>query len=124
MASWYERSKGQPWEGEGLTELYHKYAGHDTNRDWFMLNLQETKLLTRFLYKECPPTLAYDVHQMGSKGARLFVPPFFDPINPNLDARLNQGIFLAAHGVVGRRGGGGGPRHRGQARGPFERDVR
>ena len=94
VAAWYERTKGRPWEGEGMPELYHKYAGHDTNRDWFMLNLQETKLLTRFLYREFPPTLAYDVHQMGSKGARLFVPPFFDPINPNLDARINQGIFL------------------------------
>ena len=94
VAAWYERTKGHPWEGDGMVELYHKYAGHDTNRDWFMLNLQETRLLTRFLYREFPPTLAYDVHQMGSKGARLFVPPFFDPINPNLDAKLNQGIFL------------------------------
>jgi Zinc carboxypeptidase len=94
VAAWYERTKGHPWEGDGMPELYHKYAGHDTNRDWFMLNLQETKLLTRFLYQEWPPTLAYDVHQMGSRGARIFVPPFFDPINPNLDARLNQGIFL------------------------------
>ena len=94
VAAWYERTKGHPWEGEGMPELYHKYAGHDTNRDWFMLNLQETKLLTRFLYRELPPTLAYDVHQMGSKGARMFVPPFFDPMNPNLDPKLNQGIFL------------------------------
>ena len=45
--------KGKPWEGDGLPRLYHKYAGHDTNRDWFMLNLQETRLLTRLLYEEC-----------------------------------------------------------------------
>lgn len=94
VADWYERTKGQPWEGDGLPRLYHKYAGHDTNRDWFMLNLQETRLLTKLLYHEWFPTLAYDVHQMGSRGARLFVPPFFDPINPNLDPRTNQGIFL------------------------------
>jgi len=94
VAAWYERTKGHPWEGEGMPRLYHKYAGHDTNRDWFMLNLKETQLLTRLLYREWFPTLAYDVHQMGSKGARMFVPPFFDPINPNLDPKLNQGIFL------------------------------
>ena len=94
VASWYERTKGQPWEGDGLPWLYHKYAGHDTNRDWFMLNLKETRHLTRLLYHEWFPTMAYDVHQMGSRGARLFVPPFFDPINPNLDAKTNQGIFL------------------------------
>ncbi len=94
VSNWYERTKGHPWEGDGLPILYHKYAGHDTNRDWFMLNLKETRLLTKLLYHEWFPTMAYDVHQMGSRGARMFVPPFFDPINPNLDPKTNQGIFL------------------------------
>ncbi|HEY2154000.1 MAG TPA: M14 metallopeptidase family protein [Isosphaeraceae bacterium] len=94
VAEWYEQSKGHPWEGEGMPRLYHKYAGHDTNRDWFMLNLVETRILTKLLYHEWFPTITYDVHQMGTKGARLFVPPFFDPINPNLDPRVSQGIFL------------------------------
>ena len=98
VASWYERTKGKPWEGDGMPWLYHHYAGHDTNRDWFMLNLEETRHVTRLLYEEWFPTIAYDVHQMGSKGARLFVPPFHDPINPNVDPRINQGIFqIGAH---------------------------
>ncbi|QDV37076.1 M14 family metallopeptidase [Tautonia plasticadhaerens] len=91
---WYERSKGTPWEGSGMPRLYHPYAGHDTNRDWFMLNLDETRLLTRLLYEEWFPTITWDVHQMGSNGPRLFVPPFHDPVNPNLDPRISQGIFL------------------------------
>src|SRR5260370_15155261 len=66
-----------------------------------MLNLKETQLLTRFLYHEWFPTITYDVHQMGSKGARLFVPPFFDPINPNLDPRVSQGIFLVGSHMAG-----------------------
>ena len=98
VANWYERTKGKPWEGDGMPMLYHYYAGHDTNRDWFMLNLKETQHLTRLLYKEWFPTILYDVHQMGSRGARLFVPPFYDPINPNVDPRINQGIFqIGAH---------------------------
>ena len=98
VADWYERTKGKPWEGGGMPMLYHKYAGHDTNRDWFMLNLKETQLLTNLLYKEWFPTVAYDVHQMGSRGARLFVPPFYDPINPNLDPRIHQSIaMIGAH---------------------------
>jgi len=110
VADWYERTKGKPWEGDGMPRLYHKYAGHDTNRDWFMLNLKETQILTHLLYKEWFPTLAYDVHQMGSRGARMFVPPFYDPINPNLDPRIHQSIAtigshmasdLAAHGKRG-----------------------
>ncbi len=94
VAAWYERTKGHPWEGSGMPELYHKYAGHDTNRDWFMLNLKETRLLTRLLYREWFPTITYDVHQMGSRGPRLFVPPFHDPINPNLDPRIHQAIAM------------------------------
>lgn len=98
VADWYERSRGKPWEGNGLPRLYHKYAGHDTNRDWFMLNLQETRLLSRMLYREWFPTLSYDVHEMGMEGARMFVPPFHDPINPNLDPRLNQSLaVIGAH---------------------------
>lgn len=94
VQEWYERSKGNPWEGAGLPWLYHPYAGHDTNRDWFMLNLTETRLLTKLLYEEWFPTITWDVHQMGSTGPRLFVPPFYDPVNPNLDPRISQGIFL------------------------------
>lgn len=94
VRDWYVRSKGTPWEGSGMPRLYHHYAGHDTNRDWFMLNLDETRLLTHYLYAEWFPTITWDVHQMGPGGPRLFVPPFHDPINPNLDPRLNQGIFL------------------------------
>ena len=93
-ARWYEKTKGKPWEGDGMPVLYHKYAGHDTNRDWFMLNLQETRLLTRMLYFEWLPTITYDIHQMGSTGARIFVPPFYEPQNPNIHPRVTQGIFL------------------------------
>jgi hypothetical protein len=94
VADWYTRSRGMTWEGGGLPRLYHPYAGHDTNRDWFMLNLVETRLLTRFLYQEWFPTIAYDVHEMNRDGARLFVPPFYDPVNPNLDPRIHEGIDL------------------------------
>lgn len=110
VAAWYEKTKGQPWEGSGMIELYHKYAGHDTNRDWFMVNLDETRALSRMLYREWFPTMLYDVHQMGSAGARLFVPPFYDPINPNLDPRVHQGIFtIGSHmaadlAAAGKRG--------------------
>jgi hypothetical protein len=110
VARWYERSKGHPWEGDGMPALYHLYAGHDTNRDWFMLNLKETQLLTRMVYQEWFPTIHYDVHQMGPRGARIFVPPFYDPINPNLDPRISQGIVaIGAHmasdlAAAGKRG--------------------
>ena len=36
------------------------------------------------------PQIVYDVHQMGSNAARIFVPPWLDPIEPNIDAILMQ----------------------------------
>ena len=84
VIDWYERSLGTPWEGAGMPWLYHTYAGHDNNRDWFMLNLKETRLETKVIYGEWFPNIVYDVHQMGNDSARFFVPPFFDPKNPNI----------------------------------------
>jgi len=97
VIDWYERSLGKPWEGTGMPWLYQKYAGHDNNRDWFMLNLKETRLVSRVMYKEWLPNIVYDIHQMGNSGARLFVPPFFDPKNPNVHP-LNDHMMLIIGG--------------------------
>lgn len=97
VIDWYERSLGKPWEGTGMPWLYQKYAGHDNNRDWFMLNLKETQLVTQVLYRQWLPNIVYDIHQMGSSGARLFVPPFFDPKNPNVHP-LNDHMMLIIGG--------------------------
>ncbi len=96
VASWYRRTLGTPYEGTSPPELYHPYTGHDNNRDWFMLTQVETQVITRALYREWLPQILYDVHQMGSNGARMFVPPFYDPPNPNIDP-----ILLRAVGVIG-----------------------
>ncbi len=100
VIDWYERSLGTPWEGAGMPWLYQKYAGHDNNRDWFMLNLQETRLVTQVIYKQWLPNIVYDIHQMGNSGARLFVPPFFDPKNPNVHP-LNDHMLMIIGGHMG-----------------------
>lgn len=94
VVSWYRQYKGTRYEGGPLPWLYHTYVGHDNNRDWFMLTQVETRLVTRLLYKDWFPEVVYDVHQMGAMGVRLFVPPFIDPVNPNLDPALVAGINL------------------------------
>ncbi|MEP6706540.1 MAG: M14 family zinc carboxypeptidase, partial [Pyrinomonadaceae bacterium] len=73
VANWYRKTLGTPNEGRDPPELYHHYAGHDDNRDWFMLNLKETKSVTRLLWKEWFPEIVYDIHQQGSNGSRFFV---------------------------------------------------
>lgn len=100
VANWYRKSLGTPYEGREPPELYHHYAGHDDNRDWFMLNLKESKVITKLLWREWFPEIVYDVHQQGSNGSRFFIPPFFDPPNPNIDPLLLRQVGLIGHKVA------------------------
>jgi hypothetical protein len=100
VADWYRSSLGKPWEGSEPPELYHAYAGHDDNRDWFMLNLKETRAVTRLLWKEWFPEIVYDVHQQGSTGSRFFVPPFYDPPNPHIAPLLLREVGLIGHKIA------------------------
>jgi hypothetical protein len=92
VVSWYRATVGTPYEGTDLLELYQRYAGHDNNRDWFMLTQSETQVVTRLLYHEWFPQVYWDVHEQGSSRERMFVPPFRDPLNPNLDPGVIAGI--------------------------------
>jgi len=94
VVDWYRRTVGSPYEGSSMPWLYHRYVGHDNNRDWFMLTQIETRLVTELLYKEWYPEVVYDVHQMGNRGARFFIPPFADPVNPNVDPLVVRSISL------------------------------
>ena len=100
VADWYRRSMGKPWEGTEPPELYHTYAGHDDNRDWFMLNLRETRAFTRLFWKEWFPEVVYDIHQQGQTGSRFFVPPFYDPPNPNIAPLLLREVGLIGHKIA------------------------
>ncbi|HEX6043158.1 MAG TPA: M14 family metallopeptidase [Pyrinomonadaceae bacterium] len=100
VANWYRKTFGTPHEGREPPELYHHYAGHDDNRDWFMLNLKETQLITRFFWHEWFPQIVYDVHQQGSNGSRFFIPPFYDPPNPNISPVLLRQVGLIGHKVA------------------------
>ncbi|HEX5886121.1 MAG TPA: M14 family zinc carboxypeptidase, partial [Pyrinomonadaceae bacterium] len=100
VADWYRKTLNTPYEGKEPPELYHHYAGHDDNRDWFMLNLKETQLITRFLWHEWFPQIVYDVHQQGSNGSRFFIPPFYDPPNPNISPLLLRQVGLIGHKVA------------------------
>jgi hypothetical protein len=96
VTEWYRRQLGTPFEGTSPPVLYHPYVGHDNNRDWYMFTQQETRLTVRYLYHRWHPQIVHDVHQMGPRGARLFVPPYAEPWEPNVD-----GALVAAAGALG-----------------------
>ncbi len=110
VVDWYEKNLATPFEGTSPPWLYHPYAGHDNNRDWFMLNLVETRLITRELYQKWFPQIVYDVHQMGRRGPRFVIPPFYEVSNPNIDPIILRSLMqigghmatdLAAAGFTG-----------------------
>jgi hypothetical protein len=86
---WY-KTKGTPF-ARVYPDLYHKYVGHDDNRDWFMFTQIETRLAIDKIQNVYKPIITHDMHQMGSGGARIFVPPFDDPYDPNIHPILAQG---------------------------------
>ncbi|HEV2149332.1 MAG TPA: M14 metallopeptidase family protein [Longimicrobiaceae bacterium] len=101
VADWYRRWVGTPFEAAPLPALYHHYVGHDNNRDWYAFTQKETQLTVEKAHNAWHPQIVHDVHQMGSTGARIFIPPYVDPVEPNVDplivAALNQlGTYMAA----------------------------
>jgi hypothetical protein len=88
VVDWYTKNLGTPYENSPLPELYHKYIGHDNNRDAYMLTQVETQHLARVTYKDWLPEVYLDKHQMGNNRARIFVPPYKNPPNPNVDPLL------------------------------------
>ena len=91
---WYNKTKGTEYEGTGVPWLYHWYAGHDDNRDWFKVSLKETALIVHEIYQKWFPQVLVDEHQMGSSGDRLFVPPYQDPPTPGIHPLVWRTINL------------------------------
>ncbi len=85
---WYE-TEGTRY-ARTYPDLYQRYTGHDDNRDWFMFTQKETRLAID-IHREYKPQITHDMHQMGSRGARMFVPPFRDPHDPNIHPILLEG---------------------------------
>jgi hypothetical protein len=97
---WYNKYKGTQYEGSGVPYLYHWYAGHDDNRDWFKISLKETELIVREIYHNWFPQILVDEHQMGSNGDRLFVPPYQDPPTPGIHPLIWRTINLIGSRVA------------------------
>lgn len=84
LADWYRRNLGTPFEVSPLPWLYHKYVGHDNNRDSYMANTVEIQNLSRLLHHEWFPQILVNHHQTAPFPARIWIPPNSEPTNPNV----------------------------------------
>jgi len=91
VGDWYRATLGTPAEGSGPPTLYHHYTGHDNNRDWYAFTQVETRYTVDSLYTPWDPQIVNDIHQQGPNGGRIFIPPYMDPVEPNIDPILTAG---------------------------------
>jgi Zinc carboxypeptidase len=90
VTHWYRSTLGTRFEGTGPPELYQKYVGHDNNRDWYVFSQPETRATIAQLHNVWHPEIVYDVHQQGAYASRMFIPPWLDPTEPNIDPIISQ----------------------------------
>jgi len=111
VANWYMREADPAKRSlSGLPRLYNKYVGHDDNRDFFLSAMPETTNMNRQMFLEWFPQIVYNHHQTGPAGAVVFIPPFRDPFNYNLDPLIPLGVEMvgsAMHSRLVEEGKGG-----------------
>jgi hypothetical protein len=102
VVNWYRENVGTPYEVSPLHELYQKYIGHDNNRDAYMLNVPESRVIAR-AWRHWEPQIIYVHHQTAPFPTRIWLPPFAEPIAsraPGVISReLNAIGMLIAQGL-------------------------
>ena len=114
VAEWFMSHVGTP-EATALPRLYQEYVGHDNNRDAYMLDMIESRVMEH-TWREWEPSVVYVQHQSPPFPARIFVPPFAEPIAvhapPVISQEINaMGMAIAKrldeHGLTGTIHGSG-----------------
>ena len=102
VSNWYMQHADTLKRNKRIPTLYHKYAGHDNNRDFYMNNLMETTTMSRLQYIEWMPQIIYNHHQSGPPGSIVAGPPYRDPFNYVIDPMLITGIDGVAAAMINR----------------------
>jgi hypothetical protein len=103
VSNWYMREPVPQQRTLTTTpRLYHKYIGHDNNRDFYMSAMKETTNINRQLYLEWFPQVVYNHHQSGPVGTIIFVPPFRDPFNYVFDPLVVTGVEALGNAIQTR----------------------
>ena len=103
VSNWYMREPDTLKRSTSrLPRLYHKYAGHDNNRDSYMASQPETQAMDSILFRAWYPQIMYNHHQTGPIGTVIFAPPFRDPFNYNFDPLVPMELDLVGAAMHSR----------------------
>ena len=103
VAEWYMKNVGTPYELSGLPRLYQDYVGHDNNRDAYMLNMIESRVIEH-TWRQWEPQIIYVHHQSGPFPTRIWLPPFSEPVG------IEAPYVIVARSEHDRHGDREGPR--------------
>ena len=110
VSNWYMRqAKEEKRTTDQLPRLYEKYAGHDNNRDFYMLNLKETQNICKQLFVEWIPQIMYNHHQAGPAGSVVAGPPYRDPFNYVFDPLVITSLDAVGAAMINRLNAEGKP---------------
>ncbi|MDX6612956.1 MAG: hypothetical protein QOD75_2142, partial [Blastocatellia bacterium] len=87
-------------EGAPLPMLYNKYVGHDDNRDWYAFTQIETQIAVDKIHNVWHPQIVHDIHQQGENGSRLFLPPYMQPVEPNVPKQIVEDYTELGHAMA------------------------
>ncbi len=103
------RISAPPYEVSNMPGLWQEYIGHDNNRDGYMNNMVESQVITK-AELEYYPQVFYNHHQTAPFPARIWIPPFGDPISADPHPLMwrwvnifgtSMAAYLDEHGMPG-----------------------
>ncbi len=99
VSQWYMKNVGTPYELSGLPELYQEYVGHDNNRDAYMLNMIESRVIEQ-AWRDWEPSIVYVHHQSSPFPTRIWLPPFSEPIGSDAPYLMSREVNMIGMAIA------------------------
>jgi hypothetical protein len=99
VADWYMKNVGTPYEQSDLPVLYQDYVGHDNNRDAYMLNMIESRVVEH-AWRQWEPQIVYVHHQSGPFPTRIWLPPFSEPVGTDAPYLMSREVNMIGMAIA------------------------
>ncbi len=99
VGEWLAKNAGTPYEQSSLPRLYQEFVGHDNNRDAYMLNMIESRVMEHF-WRQWEPQIVYVFHQTGPFPTRIWLPPFSEPVGLHAPFLVSREINMIGMAIA------------------------
>ncbi len=99
VGEWNAKNAGTPYENSGLPRLYQEYVGHDNNRDAYMTNMIESRVMEHF-WRQWEPHIIYVFHQTAPFPTRIWLPPFSEPVGIDAPPLISREVNMIGMAIA------------------------